>query len=127
MRTRLAGVVAAALLALGGAACSSEPADGWVSVGTGDTYGEWELFAEAVDGKWTGCLRLDHFGGKERCGDAGEELVSFESGEGARYGAVADGVELEFDHGGEVQLLEPDGFDRRFFVVADDADIEVSG
>ena len=48
-------VVGGVAVAFGGilAACGGGSADGWVSVGTGDTYGEWELFAEADDGKWT--------------------------------------------------------------------------
>ena len=116
-------VLAAGLVAACG---GGGPADGWVSVGTGDTYGEWELFAEVEDGAWTGCLRFDDL--PEECGDPADELVLFEEEfDGVQYGAVRDGVELEFVEGGDtVGLMEPDGIDHDFFVVAD-SDIRVKG
>lgn len=40
-------VLGAAMLLAG---CGARPADGWVSVGTGDSYGAWERFAESRDG-----------------------------------------------------------------------------
>jgi hypothetical protein len=119
MRPRLRPAVALVVLL---AACSSTTADGWVSVGTGDTYGEWELFAEAREGAWTGCLRFPDDDAPEACGDPGEELVLFEDDlDGAQYGAVRDGVELEFTtNGDEVETIDADGIDdHRFFVVAD--------
>lgn len=102
------------------AACSGSSADGWVSVGTGDTYGEWELFAEARDGAWTGCLRFPDGNAPEECGDPSEELVKFEeAADGAQYGAVRDDVELEFaDTGEAVETIDGIG-EHRFFVVAD--------
>ena len=126
-RIRRACGVAGVLTLL--AACSSGPADGWVSVGTGDTYGEWELFAEANDGEWTGCLRFPDDDAKEECGDPAEELVIFEEeSDGAQYGAVRDGVDLEFAQSGdEVDLIEADGIDdHQFFVVAD-TEVRVRG
>ena len=100
-----------------------------MSVGTGDTYGEWELFAEANDGEWSGCLRFPGDDAKEECGDPSDELVIFEEeSDGAQYGAVRDGVELEFvDGGDEVDLIEADGIDdHQFFVVAD-TEVRVRG
>jgi hypothetical protein len=115
------GVAAFAVLL---AACGGgdSPADGWVSVGTGDTYGEWELFAEAKDGAWTGCLRFPDEDAREACGDPGKLLVRFEEElDGAQYGAVGDDVELEFTATGEdVELIDAGGIEEhRFFVVAD--------
>jgi hypothetical protein len=111
------GVAAATLLiGCGG----SSTADGFQSVATGDTYGEWELFAEYQDGEWTGCLRLDPYDGVERCADPDSGLVEFDNGDGAVFGAVPEGGRLVFEDGGEV-ALEAD----RFFVVASDADIRL--
>jgi hypothetical protein len=104
------------------AACSTSSADGWTSVGTGDTYGEWELFAEARDGAWTGCLRFPDDDARKECGDPSEELVIFEEeSDGAQYGAVREDVELEFaDTGDHVEMIDADGIsEHRFFVVAD--------
>ena len=101
---------------------SGSTPDGFVSVGTGDTYGEWELFAEYEDGEWTGCLRIDHYDTVQRCGDPDAGLVTFESGEGAKFGAVPEGGALDFDDGGRVPLLEG-----RFFVVASEARVRLSG
>ncbi len=102
------------------AACGGSTADGWVSVGTGDTYGEWELFAEAQDGAWTGCLRFPDEDASKACGDPSKELVKFEEeADGAQYGAVRDDVELEFaDTGEAVEMIDGIG-EHRFFVVAD--------
>ena len=72
------------------------PADGFTSVGTGDTYGDWELFAEFEGGEWTGCLRIDHYDVVERCADSDDGLVTFESGDGAVFGAVPEGGGLVF-------------------------------
>ena len=115
------------VLALGGVlalvGCSDDaPADGYTSVATGDTAGEWELFAEHEDGEWTGCLRLEHYGEVERCGEADAALVSYESGEGATFGAVEEGAELVFDDGRSVDLV-----DGRFFVVASEAEVRLAG
>lgn len=104
------------------AACSSSTPDGWVSVGTGDTYGEWELYAEVRDGAWTGCLRFPDEDAPEACGDPAEDLVVLEDdADGAQYGAARDGVEVEFaDDGDDVGTITVDGVDEhRFFVVAD--------
>ena len=60
------------------ASCGGGPANGWVSVGTGDTYGEWELFAEAKDGAWTGCLRVD--GSRKQCASPASTFLRFEDG-----------------------------------------------
>lgn len=91
----------------------TEDADGFVSVGTGDTFGEWELFAEFDGGEFTGCIRMDD--DAVRCGDPDEDLVVFENRDGAAYGAVGEDRALEFiDDGREVPLMEG-----RFFVVAD--------
>lgn len=111
--------VAAVVVVL--AACSNTPSDGWVSVGTGDTYGEWELFAELRDGAWTGCLRFPAEDARAACGDPDEDLVVFEEeGDGAQYGAARDDVELEFaDDGDEVEMIDGGARDHRFFVVAD--------
>ncbi len=106
------------------AACGASSADGWTSVGTGDTYGEWELFAQARDGAWTGCLRFPDEDAPEACRDPSEELVIFEEeSDGVQYGAVRDDVQLEFaDTGAEVETIDPDGIsEHRFFVVADSA------
>jgi hypothetical protein len=91
-------------------------------VGTGDTYGEWELFAEARDGAWTGCLRFPDEDAPKQCGDPGDDRVLFEEeSDGAQYGAIRDGVELEFtDTGEDVETMDVDGIDdHSFFVVAD--------
>lgn len=94
-----------------------------MSIGTGDTYGEWELFAEANDGARTRCLRVD--GSRKECTSVASELVRFEDGFGVAYGVAPEEGRLEFADGREVELLEPAGFDRSFYVVADDATIEV--
>ncbi len=117
----LIGIFLAGVLAL--AACGGGPADGWVSVGTGDTYGEWELFAEAKDGSWTGCLRLAP--GPKRCTSPDTEFVRFEDGYGAAFGVAPEEGTLVHDDAGEVALMEPGGFDRKFYVVADNANIRV--
>ena len=106
------------------AACGGgEPKDGWVSVGTGDTYGEWELFVEVDDGAWTGCLRLEP--GPEECVSPSADFERFEAGDGAAFGVAPESGTLEFADGDEVELIEPDGIDRAFFVVADDAQVRV--
>lgn len=132
MNRRLMAVISVAVgLGLLGPACNgynddgggdaTDGADGFVSVATGDTAGEWELFAEFANGEFTGCLRLDHFGEIEECGNPDDELLVFESGEGATFGAVAEGESLEFaDDGDEVDLI-----DDRFFVVASEAEIQL--
>jgi hypothetical protein len=110
--------VAAVVLLVG---CGgSSKADGFQSVATGDTYGEWELFAEYQDGEWTGCLRLDPGGGTGNCADPDNGLVEFDNGDGVTFGAVPEGGSLVFDNGGEVPLV-----DDRFFVVASDADFRL--
>ena len=101
--------------------CSgSSIADGFQSVGTGDTYGEWELFAEYEDGEWTGCLKLDHFGGAEHCADPDSGLIEFENEDGATFGAVPEGSTLVLDDGREIPLLAD-----RFFVVASESEIRL--
>lgn len=105
------------------AGCGGGPANGWVSIGTGDTYGEWELFAEAKDGEWTGCLRLDD--GRDRCKSPDSEYLRFEDGYGAAFGVAPEDGTLEFADGGVVALIAPGGFDRSFYVVASDAEIRV--
>jgi hypothetical protein len=118
MRRILLALPVVLLGLLGTAACGDDaPADGYRSVGTGDTYGEWELFAEWADGEWTGCLRFEP-GGDEQCGDPAAPLATYDSGDGATFGAVAAGQSLLFEDGDEVELL-----DDRFFVVASDAEI----
>jgi hypothetical protein len=119
---RWVGAGAAVVVVLLAGCGSSSAADGWVSVGTGDTYGEWELFAEVRDGAWTGCLRFPDEKAPKRCGDPGDERVLFdEDPDGAQYGAIRDGVELEFtDTGEDVETMDVDGVDdHHFFVVAD--------
>lgn len=113
------GVAAATLLVGCG---GSSTADGFQSVATGDTYGEWELFAEYQDGEWTGCLRLDPYDGVERCADPDSGLVEFDNGDGAVFGAVPEGGRLVFEDGGEVALVAG-----RFFVVASDSEIRLDG
>ncbi|OWY60679.1 hypothetical protein B7486_67905, partial [cyanobacterium TDX16] len=72
------------------------------------------------DGEWTGCLRLEP-GGVERCGDPDAELATYESGEGATFGAIGDGEQLVFVEGDRsVDLI-----DGRFFVVASDAEVRL--
>lgn len=105
------------------AGCGGGPANGWVLVGTGDTYGEWELFAEAKDGSWTGCLRIA--AGPKQCTAADIEFVRFEDGYGAAFGVAPEEGTLEFADGRAVALIEPDGFDREFYVVADNAKMRV--
>ena len=114
--------VAGALLVLGLAACGDdEPADGYQSVGTGDTYGEWELFAEYEDGEWTGCLRFPNEDFAEQCADPDAPLNRFVS-DGAVYGSVAEGESLRFaDDDREVPLLEG-----RFYVVAESSEIHLA-
>ncbi|HEX6312873.1 MAG TPA: hypothetical protein VF152_14755 [Acidimicrobiia bacterium] len=120
----IVGVAPAVALVTGAAlaACGDDASrDGLAVVATGDTYGEWTLLVEYQDGDWTGCLGLDHYGVVEECFDpATDELVTAESGEGARFGAVPPGAALEFADGDEVDLV-----DDRFFVVADDAGIHL--
>jgi hypothetical protein len=93
-----------------------------VSVATGDTAGEWELFAEFANGTFTGCLKLDHGSEVEECGNRDSELLVFESGEGATFGAVGEGETLVFADGDEVELI-----DDRFFVVSSDAEVQLAG
>jgi hypothetical protein len=114
---------AALLAAIALVGCGDDDqADGWTSVATGDTYGEWELFAEYDDGEWTGCLRIDH-DEADQCADPDtDRLVTFESSDGVTYGAVPAGAELEFADGDEVRLI-----DDRFFVVASDAEVQLAG
>ena len=124
-RAGLAMVLGAALVACGGGG----PSRGFQSVGAGDTYGEWELFAEAKDGEWTGCLRWDGGGvGSEECTEpeAGELFqVEYED---VIYGAVPDGETLVFaDDGREVGLQDEAGFPGfDFFVVASNAAVELA-
>jgi hypothetical protein len=115
--------VALWLAAAGAAACEDDDAlDGWARVASGDTYGEWELFAEYEDGDWTGCLRFGDDDASENCADPdADDLVTFESGDGATFGAVPKGATLEFDDGRDVPLV-----DDRFFVVASEADVRLS-
>jgi len=96
--------------------------DGWTSVATGDTYGEWELLAEYDDGEWTGCLRIDYDPAAECADPDSDRLVAFESSDGVTFGAVPIGAELEFADGDEVHLI-----DGRFFVVASDAEVQLAG
>jgi hypothetical protein len=98
----------------------SSDADGFRSVGTGDTYGEWELFAEYRGGEWTGCLRLEPDDGEEDCADPDSGLVEFDNGDGVSFGAVPEGGRLVFDDDREVPLLAD-----RFFVVASDAGVRL--
>jgi hypothetical protein len=120
-------VLGLAVLTVLVAACGGGgSADGWVSVGTGDTYGEWELFVEANDGAWTGCMRLEP-GPTKRCTDPSSNYERWEDGDGVAFGVAPEDGTLEFADGGKVQLIEPDGIDRSFFVVADDAEVRVSG
>jgi hypothetical protein len=130
-RTRAITIIAVVVAATVSAGCGdddggrdaeTENVDGYVSVATGDTAGEWELFAEFANGIFTGCLKLDHFGEVEECGNRDSELLIFESGEGATFGAVAEGETLEFADGDEVELI-----DDRFFVVASDAEVQLAG
>jgi hypothetical protein len=104
---------------LGG--CNDEPPDGYTSVTTGDTYGEWELIAEYDDGEWTGCLRLEPVPGEEQCSDPTTELVQYEDEQGLIFGAVAEGSTLVFADGDEVDLV-----DGQFFVVGEDAEVELA-
>ena len=119
----------ALLLALGLvlAACGgdSPPDDGFGSIATGDTGGEWELLAEFEGGEWTGCLRIDHYVVRTECTDPGvDELVSFESGEGVVYGVVPDGATLlRTDDGEEEEVALHDG---RFFVVSSEVDVRLA-
>jgi hypothetical protein len=122
----LAVALTAFLLALGcsdsgGGGSGGDTADGFQSVGTGDTFCFSELFAEFEDGKWTGCLRFDHSGGdgtvSEECGDPAEDLVSF--GIEPIFGAVRDGARIEFvNFDSPVELFGPDSTGHQFFVVA---------
>jgi hypothetical protein len=122
-RVGLAAVLAPTLVA-----CGDGPADGFQSVGTGDTYGEWELFAEAKDGEWTGCLRWDGGGveSKECTDPARGELFEVEF-EDVIFGAVPDGRTLVFDDDGrEVGLIDEAGLPGyEFFVVAGEATLEL--
>jgi hypothetical protein len=118
---RRVGIRAAVVVVLL-AACSGSTPDGWVSVGTGDTYGEWELFAEVRDGAWTGCLRFPDEDAPKACDDPGKDLVVFDDDvDGAQYGATGEDIELEFsDSRKAVETMDVDGVDdHRFFVVAD--------
>lgn len=121
MRRPLVSMVLGLALVL--ASCGGGAADGWVSIGTGDTYGEWELFAEANDGAWTGCLRVD--GSRKECASAASDFVRFEDGFGVACGVAPEEGRLELADGREVELIEPGGFDRSFYVVADNAKIRV--
>lgn len=129
MTRSLAAAAVAFLSAIGLAACGGgTPADGFQLVGTGDTYGEWELFAEVRDGEWTGCLRFDHGKAGERCADP-VGLVKFEF-QDVIFGASPEDGHLVFaDDGGDVTVLVDDldlpGYD--FFVVAGEADVKLEG
>jgi hypothetical protein len=113
------GASSALLAACGGSA------NGWVSVGTGDTYGEWELFVEVDDGEWTGCLRLEP--GPKECVSPDVGFERFEDSDGAAFGVAPESGTLEFEDGNEVELIETNGIDRNFYVVADDAEVHVRG
>jgi len=122
-RVGLGVVLATALVACGGG-----PADGFQSIGTGDTYGEWELFAEAKDGEWTGCLRWDGGGVEsEECTDPARGALFEVEFEDVIFGAVADGRTLVFaDDGREVELIDEAGLPGHdFFVVAREATLEL--
>ena len=117
-----------AVMGLGLAACGGgTPPDGFQLVGTGDTYGEWELFAEVRDGEWTGCLRFDRGSEGKRCADPDGRLVRFEF-QDVIFGASPEDESLVFaDDGRDVEVLVDDldlpGYD--FFVVAGEADVEL--
>ena len=117
-----------AVMGLGLAACGGgTPPDGFQLVGTGDTYGEWELFAEVRDGEWTGCLRFDRRSEGKRCADPDGRLVRFEF-QDVIFGASPEDESLVFaDDGRDVEVLVDDldlpGYD--FFVVAGEADVEL--
>lgn len=124
MVRRLGPIFAIAVVVLAAACGGGGAEDGWVSVGTGDTSGEWELFVEVDNGAWTGCMRLEPGSGKQ-CTSPSTDFERFEDGFGAAFGVAPEDGTLEFDDGGEVDLIEPDGIDRSFYVVADNADISV--
>ena len=122
-RTRVLWGLAFGVVTLGAAlgGCSNEPADGYTSVTAGDTYGEWELFAEYHDGEWTGCLRFEPVPGEEQCSDPDSGLVQYEDGQGLIFGAVSEGSTLVFADGDEVNLI-----DGQFFVAGEDAEVELA-
>ena len=72
---------------------------------------------------WTGCLDLNP--GPRRCASPSSEFLRFEDGFGAAFGVAPKNGTLEFADGDAVELLEPDGFDRSFYVVADNAKIRL--
>jgi len=125
LKGRTGLLVVTGVLALG--ACGGGSGDGFQSVGTGDTYGEWELFAEVKDGAWTGCLRVEHVDGDLQA--CTEPNGFFETSDGpVRFGAVRAGDSIVFvEDGDEFKPTMGDDLDigYRFFVTAEDADVEV--
>lgn len=108
------------------AACVGSTSDGFTSVATGDTYGEWELFAEVRDGGWTGCLRIEHDSVEKRCA-APKGFVEFSTGV-IRFGAAPAGTTVEFvEDGRRVPLYSDLDLAHDFFVVADEADVRPRG
>lgn len=108
-------------------ACSgdSQPENGFGSIATGDTGGDWELLAEFEDGEWTGCLRIDHYVVRTECTDPDvDDLVTFESGEGVAYGVVPDGATLVWSRSGEEREVAL--HDGRFFVVSSEVDLRLA-
>lgn len=118
---RTAAVAAVALVLTAGGCGDDPPPDGYSSIAEGDIYGEFELFAEFQDGEWTGCLRLEPVDEEGRCGDPESPALIYQTGDGITFGAVAEGEEIRFVDGDEIELI-----DGRFFVVADDTDVELA-
>jgi len=113
----MATVVTLVLAACGGS-------EGWQSVGGGDTYGEWDAFVEVHEGKWTGCMRVDHVDGIEQdCTEPVDALIVFEGGP-IRYGAVREGETATFAGERAVGGLMGKDLDLgyEFFVTANDED-----
>lgn len=104
--TTVAIMLAAATLA----ACGGGSENGFVTIASDDTEGaEWTLYAEARDGRWTGCLRYDDGDHNiKRCDDPGSLVQYVEPDEIVRFGAAPKGAKLEVadaDEGGKIFRL----------------------
>jgi len=108
MRGRVPSVAALLLTAAALAACGGGSGDGFVKITSADTEGaEWTLYAEARDGKWSGCLRYDDGDHDiKRCDDPSGLAQYVEPDEIVRFGAAPKGEPLEVADADEDGAIE---------------------